>query len=76
MYYFDAGTFDFKFEFEFEQTPRGFCSRSFLIGEFFFPNFDIFFAQNFNIPYVPVFFPKYWNVNKIDIFGSGEFHEY
>ena len=37
---------------------------------------DIIFAQFFNLPhYFPVFFSKYWNVNEVDIFASGEFHE-
>ena len=46
-----------------------FLSESFL--------FDIYFAQYLNLPYFPVFFffSKYWNVNELDIFGSGEFHE-
>ena len=48
-----------------------------LIGELFVQIFDIFFAQLiFNLPYFPVFFSKYWNVNELDIFGPpGEFHE-
>ena len=46
-----------------------------LIGELFFQNFDIFFAQLFNLPYFPVFFSKYWNVNELDVLGSGEFNE-
>ena len=48
--------------------------RVILIGELFSQFFDIFFAQFFNLPYFPVF-SKYWNVNELDIFASGEFHE-
>ena len=33
-------------------------------------------AQFFNLPFFPVFFPsKYWKLNELDIFASGEFHE-
>ena len=48
-----------------------------LIGELFFSQIsDIFSAQFFNLPNFPVFlFPKYWDVNELDIFGSGEFYE-
>ena len=46
-----------------------------LIGELFSQFFDIFFAQFFNLPYFPDLFSKYWNVNELDIFRSGEFHE-
>ena len=31
-------------------------NRVILIGELFFQNFDVFFAQFFNLPYFPVFF--------------------
>ena len=48
--------------------------RVILIGELFVHIFDIFFAQFFDLPYFP-FFSKYWNVNELDIFASGEFHE-
>ena len=36
-----------------------------------------FFSRNFSIYHIFLFFflPKYWNVNELDIFGSGEFHE-
>ena len=47
-----------------------------LIGELFFQIYDIYFAQFFNLPYFPVFFSNYWNVNNLDIFGSGEVHEW
>ena len=40
-----------------------------LIGELFSQFFDIFFALFFNLPYFPVFFSKYWNVNELDIFA-------
>ena len=51
--------------------------RVILIGELYFQFFDIFFAQFFNLPYFFLFFFfKYWNVNGLDIFGSGEFPEY
>ena len=49
--------------------------RVILIGELFLQIFDIFFAQFFNLPYFPVFSPKYWNVNEFDMLRSGEFHE-
>ena len=48
--------------------------RVILIGELFFPNFRHFF-RNFSIFHVFLFFSKYWNVNELDFFCSGEFHE-
>ena len=53
----------------------GLWKGSFLWESFFPQIFDIFFAEFFDLPYFPVFFFKYWNVNEIDIFGAGEFHE-
>ena len=50
-------------------------TRVILVGKLFSQIFDIFLAQFFNLPYFPVFFSKYWNVNELDIFVSGEFHE-
>ena len=42
----------------------------------FFSNFSTFFSRNFSVFHVFLFFSsKYWNVNKLDIFASGEFHE-
>ena len=39
--------------------------------------FSTFFSRNFSIFHIFLdFFSKYWNVNELDIFGSGEFHEY
>ena len=49
--------------------------RVILIGELFVQIFEIVFAHFFNLPNFPVFFYKYWNVNKLDIFGSGEIHD-
>ena len=51
--------------------------RVILIRElFFFPNFRHFFRAIFQSSIFSwVFFPKYWNVNELVIFGSGEFHE-
>ena len=47
-----------------------------LIGELFFQIFDIFVSRNFSISHIfLVFFSKYSNVNELDIFSSGEFHE-
>ena len=46
-----------------------------LIEELFSQFFDIFFAQFFNLPYFPDFFPKCVKFNELDFFASGEFHE-
>ena len=45
-----------------------------IAGEFFFHNFDIFFAQFFNLPYFPDIFSKYVKFNELDFLASGEFH--
>ena len=55
-------------------TPPFHIFRVIRIGEFF-PIFRHFFAQFLNLPYFPVFFSKYWNVNELGIFGYGKFHE-
>ena len=50
--------------------------RVILIGELFSHNFDIFFAQFFNLACFPSFFPNiYVKFNELDFFTSGEFHE-
>ena len=50
------------------------CTWASFLSKSFFPKFfKTNFAQFFNLPYFPVFFPKY--CNELDIFGSGEFHE-
>ena len=42
---------------------------------FFFQILDIF-PRNFSIFHIFLFFfSKYWNINELDIFASGEFHE-
>ena len=46
-----------------------------IIGELFLQIFYIFFVQFFQLPYFPGIFLKCWNVNELDIFASGEFHE-
>ena len=49
--------------------------RVILIGELFFPNFSTFVLRNLLIFHIFLFFfSKYWNVNELDIFCSGEFH--
>ena len=58
-----------------EKISERLLFRVILIGELFSQVFDIIFAQFFNLPYFPVFFFfKYWNVNELDFFASGEFH--
>ena len=42
----------------------------------FFPIFRHFFSLNFSIFDIYLLFSKCWNVNELDIFGSGEFHEW
>ena len=50
--------------------------RVILIGELFFPQiFDIFFAQFFNLPYFPVFFPNIGMLTNLIFLVSGEFYE-
>ena len=42
----------------------------------FSPKFSTFFSRNFSIFHMFLFFfSKYWNVNELDCFGSGEIHE-
>ena len=55
----------------FEPTKGHSCRRSFL------NIFDIYFvSRNFSIFHITLFFYwEYWNVNELDIFASGEFHE-
>ena len=54
-----------------------FFIRVILIGELFPQFFDIFFRAIFQSSHIFLFFPpKYWNVNELDIFGSGGFHEW
>ena len=58
----------------YRRTSRLF--RVILVGELFFPKFRQFFRAIFQSSIFSwFFFSKYWNVNELDIFGSGEFHE-
>ena len=52
----------------------GICNRGHSYRRGFFPNFRLFFRTNFQSSKFSYCFPKYWNVNELDIFGSGEFH--
>ena len=49
--------------------------RVILIGEFFSPNFRHFFRAISQSSIFSCFFSNYWNVDELDIFASGKFHE-
>ena len=45
------------------------------LSESFSPNFRHLFRAIFQSSIFSCFLSKYWNVNELDIFCSGEFHE-
>ena len=58
-----------------ENDAPGTTVRVILIADFRPQIFDIFFAKKKKLPYFLIFF-QILDVNELDIFASGEYHQY